>query len=162
MNIIAIDPGPERSALVYLQGRQPTFTMLERNDAIRDALMMDCGTFFAFDEMATLVIEQVESFGMPVGKEIFSTVFWAGRFAECWGGPWAQLPRRAVKLHHCHSIRANDASIRQALLDRYGGKAVAVGRKAAPGPLYGIKQDLWSALALGLTYLETEAQREIA
>lgn len=163
-NIIAIDPGPERSALVYLEDGRPTYTLLDRNQAIRDALMMDCGTFFAFDDMATVVIEQVESFGMPVGKEVFETVFWAGRFAECWGGPWARLPRRAVKMHHCHSNRANDAAIRQALLDRYGpGREKAIGTKKAPGPLYTIKADLWSALALGLTYLETaHAERATA
>jgi hypothetical protein len=150
VNIIAIDPGPERSALVYLQDGRPTFTLLDRNEAVRDALLMDTGTFYAFDEMATVVIEQVESFGMPVGREVFETVFWAGRFAECWGGPWARLPRRAVKMHHCRSNRANDAAIRQALLDRFGpGREKAIGIKKAPGPLYSIKQDLWSALALG-------------
>ncbi|HET6477318.1 MAG TPA: hypothetical protein VFH93_14740 [Thermoleophilia bacterium] len=44
-----------------------------------------------------------------------------------------------------------DANIRQALLDRFGGPA-AVGRKAAPGPLYGIARDVWSALAIAVTY----------
>jgi hypothetical protein len=27
-----------------------------------------------------------------------------------------------------------------------------VGRKAAPGPLYGISRDVWSALAIAVTY----------
>jgi hypothetical protein len=35
--------------------------------------------------------------------------------------------------------------------DRFGGSA-AVGRKAAPGPLYGISRDVWSALAIAVTY----------
>ena len=31
-------------------------------------------------------------------------------------------------------------------------KAAAIGRKAAPGPLYGISRDVWSALAIAVTY----------
>ncbi len=61
------------------------------------------------------------------------------------------LPRRAVKLALCGDSRAKDANIRQALIDRFGGSA-AVGRKAAPGPLYGISRDVWSALAIAVTY----------
>lgn len=28
----------------------------------------------------------------------------------------------------------------------------AIGRKASPGPLYGISRDVWSALAIAVTY----------
>jgi hypothetical protein len=107
-----------------------------------------------------LVIEQVAGMGMPVGAEVFETVFWSGRFAQKWesqGGVWARLPRRAVKLALCGSVRATDATIRQALVDRYGpGRAAAVGVKAKQGPLYGIKADLWQALALAVTYQQSE------
>jgi hypothetical protein len=30
----------------------------------------------------------------------------------------------------------------------------AIGRKAAPGPLYGISRDVWSALAVAVTYAD--------
>lgn len=155
MNIIAIDPGPTKSALVYLEGGRPTFTLLDANERVRDALLMDSG-IYDFPSMAMLVVEEIESFGMPVGREIFGTVFWAGRFVECWGGPWTRLPRRAVKLHLCGSMRAKDPNIRQALIDRFGGQEQAIGRKATAGPLYAIKADLWSALALGLTYYDQQ------
>jgi hypothetical protein len=93
-----------------------------------------------------------ESYGMAVGAEVFDTVLWAGRFAEAARRvPVVMLPRRAVKLALCGDSRAKDANIRQALLDRFGGSA-AVGRKAAPGPLYGISRDVWSALAIAVTY----------
>jgi hypothetical protein len=121
VNIIAIDPGPTKSALVYLEDGRPTFTLLDANERLRDALMMDCG-LFEFDHMATVVIEQIESFGMPVGREVFETCFWSGRFAECWGGPWARVTRKAVKLHHCGHTRAKDPNIRQAIIDRFGGQ----------------------------------------
>jgi hypothetical protein len=32
------------------------------------------------------------------------------------------------------------------------GGSAAVGRKASPGPLYGISRDVWSALAIAVTY----------
>ena len=37
--------------------------------------------------------------------------------------------RQEVKLHLCNSARAKDANIRQALIDRFGGKDKAIGRK---------------------------------
>ena len=89
---------------------------------------------------------------MAVGAEVFDTVCWAGRFAEAAHRvPVVMLPRRAVKLALCGDSRAKDANIRQALIDRFGGSA-AIGRKAAPGPLYGITRDVWSALAIAVTY----------
>lgn len=99
-----------------------------------------------------VVIEKIESYGMAVGAEVFDTVWWAGRFAEAASrATVVMLPRRAVKLALCGDSRAKDANIRQALLDRFGGSA-AVGRKATPGPLYGISRDVWSALAIAVTY----------
>jgi hypothetical protein len=65
-----------------------------------------------------------------------------------------------VKLHLCKSTKANDASIRQALIDRYGpGKERAIGTKKAPGPLYGVKADVWAALALAVTWHDTREER---
>jgi hypothetical protein len=58
----------------------------------------------------------------------------------------------AGEAHLCEFVRANDANIRAALIDRFGpGKDKAVGRKATPGPLFGLKGDEWSALAIALT-----------
>jgi hypothetical protein len=101
-----------------------------------------------------LVIEQVASYGMPVGAEVFETVFWSGRFAE------ASVPRRvhritrkAIVTHLCGSARAKDSNVRQALIDRFGGTD-AIGRKATPGPLYGVTRDVWAALAVAICYVE--------
>ena len=92
---------------------------------------------------------------MAVGAEVFRTVHWSGRFAEALHPtPVFLLPRKAVKIHLCNSLRAKDANIRQALLDRYGGKSAAVGRKAEPGPLYGVHADVWAALAVAVTYAD--------
>lgn len=155
MRILAIDPGSEQSAWLVWSGAVESFG-ITRNDALLQSLRLgDFGTVFT--QPAAVVIEQIESYGMAVGREVFATVHWAGRFTEAARPtPVVQLPRRAVKLAICGDTRAKDANIRQALLDRFGGKDAAVGRKATPGPLYGISKDVWSALAIALTYVEQE------
>ena len=57
-------------------------------------------------------------------------------------------------MHLCRQNTARDPNIRQALLDRWGGKKRAVGRKGEGKPLYGISKDVWSALAVAVTYAE--------
>jgi hypothetical protein len=159
MTVYALDPGPEKSALVaFSDTNGPVSGAIWQNDELLQALKGG-----PVGGTAHLVIEQVESYGMPVGREVFETVFWSGRFVEAWQSrglrfSWSRLPRRAVKLALCGTARATDATIRCALLDRYGpGKERAVGVKAKPGPLYGIKADLWQALALAVTYQDQQA-----
>jgi len=108
---------------------------------------------YPHDSLACLVIEQMASFGMAVGAEVFETVYWSGIFAEAYGlDQTYRLKRLDVKMALCHDSRAKDANIRAAILDLYGGKAAAMGHKKAPGPLYGISGDLWSALAVALAW----------
>jgi len=49
-------------------------------------------------------------------------------------------------------MKAKDANIRQALIDKLG----PVGTKKSPGPLWGVKSHIWSALAVAVTALETK------
>lgn len=146
--ILAIDPGSEQSAwLEFEDGRPGDF-------GIAPNYWLLAGLRNGAYPGSTLVIEQIESYGMPVGREVFETVHWAGRFTEAaYPMEVVQLPRRAVKLAICGDTRAKDANIRAALLDRFGGSA-AKGTKAKPGPLYGISKDVWSALAIAVTYSE--------
>ena len=114
---------------------------------------------------------------MAVGAEVFETCVWTGRFIQCWTDspfsyrigaerPVRRVFRRDVKMHLCGSARAKDANVRQALIDRYGpGKEAAIGRKATPGPLYGVTTHVWAALAVAVTAADrerAEATREEA
>jgi hypothetical protein len=78
------------------------------------------------------------------------------RICEALGDEPVRVKRIEVKSHICHSAKANDANIRQALIDRYNGKDAAIGKKAKPGPLYGVSGDMWAALAVGLTVLDRQ------
>jgi len=146
MRICAIDPGTEKSAFVWMNNDGPC---TERGILPNDDLLPLLREYDTAG--AVLAIEQVQSYGMPVGAEIFTSVLWAGRFIEAWGGDFLLVPRRAVKLHLCGSARAKDGNVRQAILDRFGGRKKALGCKAQPGPLYGFKADLWAALGVALT-----------
>jgi hypothetical protein len=149
--ILAIDPGPTESAYCWLINGQPDAFAKVPNETLREQLLSN-------DRKAPLVIEKIASFGMSVGAEVFETVYWSGIFSQCWKGDVHRITRIEVKSAICHDSRAKDKNIRQALIDRYGGDSVAIGRKANPGPLYGISGDVWSALAVGLTYLDKQGQ----
>jgi hypothetical protein len=144
--LIAIDPGPSESAYVVLRGRTPIEAAKVGNyDLLAKA--EDGGWYLA--------IEMVQSFGKPVGAEVFETCVWVGRYIEAFGRSHTKILRHEVKMHLCHATKGvNDSVIRQRLIDLYGGKAKAIGKKKTPGPLYGIKADCWQALACGIVYLE--------
>src|ERR1017187_321587 len=150
-HILAIDPGPELSASCEVADGLPSFPCNIPNAELLDYMRR------LYDEegpLPLLAVEGIASFGMPVGKEVFDPCIFIGRCLELWesrGGTTRLVYRRDVKLFLCQSVRATDSNIRAALMDRYGGKAKAIGTKAAKGPLFGLKQDMWSALAVALT-----------
>jgi hypothetical protein len=154
MRCLAIDPGPTQSAFVLFDGVRVIDHDLLTNQALLERLI---AREFGGDPYVT-VIERIEAMGMSVGESVFETVHWAGRFAQA-SQPFDRVTRRAVKLHLCGTMRAKDANISQALRDRFGG-ASAVGRKSAPGPLYGISSHRWAALAVAITWMDQQRLQE--
>ncbi len=149
MTCIAIDPGNELSAMLVWNGSSIENAWYCPNDEI----VLRLRDWDRGPRIVPLVIEQIASYGMAVGETTFETVFWSGRFAEAYGIDRVhRMKRLAVKLHLCHDSRAKDGNIRQALLDRWGGKEKAIGRKACQGVFYGISGDLWAALAVAVTW----------
>ena len=147
--IIAIDPGSEQSAFVKMDGARIMEFGIKENYDMRAWLHAQNHTYSW--EAAPLAIEMIASYGMAVGAEVFQTCIWIGRFIEQCNGSHQRVYRKDVKMYLCGSMRAKDANIRQRLIDLYGGKDKAIGKKASPGPLYGISKDCWSALAVGVT-----------
>lgn len=148
MIVMGLDPGTEQSALVTWTGTTVE-SVIEANPTLLKWLRE------SQQKQSVLVIEEFESYGMAVGREVFRTVRWAGNFEEAWHpGRVEFLPRRAVKQHICHTARATDANIRTELLDRFGGPTVAIGTKREPGPLYYVKSHGWAALAVAITWMD--------
>ena len=156
MRVLAIDPGPTESAYVLLNDHgAPVQWQKKPNGDLR----LHLEKLGALEAAQVLAVEMVASYGMPVGAEVFDTCVWIGRFIERWGGDYKLIPRAEVKLHLTNTRNAKDANVRQALIDRFGpGKDAAVGKKANPGPLYGLTGDCWSALAVAVTVVDSEGE----
>jgi hypothetical protein len=149
--ILAIDPGTTHSGVVRYYGGDVVFSDVLPNQEIADAMRNDIAD--------RLAVEMIASYGMAVGREVFETCVWIGRFVQAWqhhrGSEPQLIPRLQVKLHLCKSPRAKDANIRQAIIDLYGGKAEAIGTVKKQGPLYGVKSHAWAALGVAITAANT-------
>ena len=73
MKLFSIDPGTTKSGWVQLEGGIPVEHGWMDNDELLGKLERDT---YSTD----LAIEDITSFGMPVGKDVFMTVRWTGRF----------------------------------------------------------------------------------
>lgn len=145
MSILAIDPGTTQSGWVLLSGGGAVIGCgVDANDRV---LLLVRET-----HADRLAIEMIASYGMAVGREVFATCVWVGRFQQAWRDPDAVrlVFRQQVKLHLCQSPRAKDANIRQALIDKLGPQ----GTKKAPGPTYGVSSHAWAALGVAVTVAE--------
>ena len=143
--ILAIDPGTNDSGVVLWDGIRVENPTICTN---ADLLPWVRG----LDDDWVMAVEMIASYGMPVGKETFETCILIGRLQEIWGNrPFHFIFRKDVKIHLCGNTKAKDGNIRQALIDKLG----EVGTKKNPGPLYGVSQHIWSALAVAVTCQET-------
>lgn len=149
--ILALDPGTTETGWAILRdGREVYLSGVDDNAQVLKHLNSG---FFGPPSESILAIEMIASYGMAVGREVFETCVWIGRFQQAWHKPDAVLKvyRKDVKLHLCGSAKAKDPNIRQALLDKLGPQ----GTKKAPGPTYGVKSHAWAALAVAVTAHET-------
>jgi len=151
--ILSIDPGCYESAycLIDTNTKIPVkFGKVNNDDLL---LLIDELEYYA------IAIEMVASYGMRVGSEIFETCVWIGRFYErsiTKVGDIDLIYRKDVKKHFGVKTRSKeklpnaDSQIRTALINRFG----EVGTVKEKGYFYGFKADIWSAYAIGITYID--------
>lgn len=154
--LLAIDPGNTRSgwALIDPDTCRPEQVGLTANDDLR-ALLLRRPRLIT--PGGRVVIEQVKSYGMPVGSEVFDTCVWIGRFTEIVGPARVELlDRQTVRLHHCHDTKAKDINVRRAMIDRFapGVRNSGRGTLAEPGWFAGFTGDIWQAYALGVAVID--------
>lgn len=149
--ILAIDPGTKESGWCLLDGGSVVEAGVCPNPEMLHLLREHSADMLA--------VEMIASYGMAVGREVFETCVWIGRFWQAWEHRWREFPdpppirlvyRKDVKMHLCGTPRAKDANIRQALIDKLG----APGTKANKGPTYGVKSHAWAALGVAVTAAE--------
>ena len=170
---LAIDPGPKTSGVVILDTRHDPPQILRHwqdmsTKVLRDNLWFpDRFDLFGCPFEAVL-LERVASFGMPVGETTINTILWSGRLMEVCervGIPLYRMTRKKVVHSLCFNIKAGDSNVRRAILDLYpktgGGKTPQIGTKNQPGPLYGIANDAFAALALGIAWARKHGHIEL-
>lgn len=156
MILFCIDPGENKSGIVLFDGKKVLLSQADMpNDSVLFFLLKN------YDDIDQVIIEMIEAQGMPVGKTVFNTCIWIGRFiqqSEFCKINHSLIYRKKVKLFLCGASNAKDKNIRQAIIDRFeptgGGKTPQIGTKKNPGALYGVSSHAWPALAVGLAWLE--------
>jgi hypothetical protein len=124
--LYALDPGTQQSALV--QARAWSSSAADRS-ATTCELLLAC---LPSGDRRGPSCDRSKSpvTGCPSARKCSAPACGSGRF---YGGlgiqgvgmrPCSLLPRKAVKLALCGSLKAKDANIRQAILDRFGGKEI--------------------------------------
>lgn len=153
--ILAIDPGNIQSAYVL------TYDDLRVNDKgkVENSELLE--KIYAAKEIhgdtLHVAIEMVACYGMAVGKEIFDTCVMIGRIVQVLDDldiPYTYIFRKDEKITLCNSMKAKDANIRQALIDRFAQHDFKNGKgtKANPDTFYGFKADIWASMAVAVTY----------
>ena len=159
--ILSIDPGNIESAYCVIDktSYKPREFGKIKNEELREKLLNELHLY----PIESFAIEMIASYGMAVGKEVFETCVWIGRFIESFKCPFTYyVYRKDEKINLCGSMKAKDSNIRQALIDRFAtfdfknGK----GTKKKQDFFYGFSKDVWAAYAVGVTWLDKQKQTE--
>lgn len=169
---LLIDPGTIESGLVEWNVSQKSESGGYKFSLGHRAIMNNNDILERFknedlDVYDHVIIENVASYGMPVGQSTFTTCIWIGRFYQHFNivNTYHVSDVSDVKLMYrkeakktISSGKAKDSEIRRRILDYYprigGGSTPEIGTKKEQGPLYGVKSHMFAALALGHAYLE--------
>lgn len=109
------------------------------------------------EEYDTLIYEEFQSYGMPIGVSTITSITWNGRYMQIALDREKKVDyiyRKEEKMNLCGSMKAKDSNIRQSLIDRFG----EVGTKKNQGFFYGFKKDIWSAYAVGVTWIDKQKE----
>tara|TARA_R100000808_G_C2128071_1_gene137890 strand:+ start:639 stop:1277 length:639 start_codon:yes stop_codon:yes gene_type:complete len=183
-NIIAIDAGTTKSGWVRVtddKDLKPIEYGFWQNEEL-EYLIQDTNNEIYHPYKLTVVLEDIQSYGMPVGIDVFETVKWLGELRHYCKSElidYVFIKRSEVKNFLCKSNRASDKNVRQALIDYYGGNEKAIGGKKCvdckgkgyttrqrikcvecegsgyfteKGVLHGISGHVWSALGVAVTH----------
>lgn len=147
--VVGIDPGTKQSAYVEWDGKFVTGVATLPN--------LDVARYLrTIDRRACVAIENVVSYGMPIGRETLETCVWIGRFyqvARDTVGPTqvSRLPRRAVKKYLGLKPGAGDKDVRAALM-----------RTLEHNPIEwnDLRSHQFAALGICVTWWNTERSRQ--
>lgn len=156
MEILAVDPGTQKSAYVYCGISDG------KVDYIIDVGIIDNNDFLQTvkeEDFDGLVVEMIQSFGMPAGSSLFETCVWIGRFTQATIDKSKYnfvdyIYRSEEKMTLCGTMKSNDSAIRKALIDMYAKDTPNSGKgtKKERGFFFGFHDDIWQAFAVAHTF----------
>ena len=158
MTIIGIDPGPESCGMVVCCQFDGECMRVAKHG---EPTVEDTVSMLQSGGGEAVVVEDMVGYGIQAGRSVFETCKVIGRIQQACGDRVRLISRPEVKHELCHSPHANDANIREALIDLWGGKDAAIGSKKNPGPLYGVKGHAWSALAVAVAWKRIEDRKAV-
>lgn len=147
IRVLAIDVGTTETGACLIE--YPSYRPVDFGKLDNEELMNIVGN----GNYDILVYEEFQCYGMPIGQSTIKSITWNGRYIQKaldLGKTVDFVYRKDEKINLCKTMKAKDSNIRQALIDRFG----EVGTKTSPGFFYGFKKDIWSAYAVGVTYLD--------
>lgn len=156
--LLAIDPGNVHSAYVIIDEDYKPIQFGKVLNAELQAIIKDV---VEEHKHIDVFIERIASYGMAVGEDVFQTCFWIGRFQQQLVDLTSVEPilvkRIPVKTHLCHTAKAKDSNVTQALVDRFtpGAANYGKGTKKDPGFFYGFAKDVWAAFAVAVYAQDT-------
>lgn len=153
MKILAIDVGTTETGFCIIN--KETYKPI-RFGKISNEDLLD---IVRNEEYDTLIYEEFQSYGMPIGVSTITSITWNGRYMQIALDREKKVDyiyRKEEKMNLCGSMKAKDSNIRQALIDRFG----EVGTKKSKGWFYGFKKDIWAAYAVGITWLDKQKELE--
>lgn len=164
MIVLGIDPGPETHGAVLYDSEARR--VLWARKAITSFDLLDC-LIREWAKPDAIVIERpaaMGALGVGIVGHMLDTAWEAGAL---WGHLWQifkgdpqRMTRREVlrNLGVLSGKGSSDSRVRAACIADHEtpGGPPAVGRKATPGPLYGVSSHAWQALGLVLAWLERQ------
>jgi hypothetical protein len=181
--VLAIDPGNEESAFVLYDGTLPVNFGKWPNESLLREIQVGKSLESSHCAIETLKPRGMPTSFEEMQTQLWAGRYFQAWYDRQGGDKFAlssptQVFRMDVKMFHCNRSTAKDSNIRQALIDRFGGANVAIGGKKCPkckgkgwtgrnhdpcpewlhppGPLKGITEDCWSALAIAVYWCETK------
>ena len=176
--ILGIDPGTTETAycLCEVTGEmtdsKPPLKIISyaktKNEDAKEFLKKTCSEIDVNNEELVISIEHLESYGTAVGKSTFETAYYIGELREA-AFPYGlsnekirvvRIYRHEEKMRICQSMKANDATIKRAIIEAYAehpDKNYGKGTKSNPDFFYKFKADCWSAFAICCTYALKES-----
>jgi hypothetical protein len=120
-NLLAIDPGSQRSGWCEIADNTPVKWGWDTNEDVRSLVnVTDRGGYVA--------VEYMRPRGMPTGQDEMDTMYELGRMTAGIPADYvAKIARKDVKMFLLGRASGTDANIRQALIDLFGGNRHAIG-----------------------------------